>query len=188
MTKGRMKSCTCPAREVRCGFLDLNFHHLAGMLDDLGDESDLTTTNLTHDTFDQVDDGTIDPELPEESSTVAEGWAVRLDHTEGTVHRPEDEEGDEEMMGGSKALVVALTGSLHGGPDHDGQDREHDISRPSGAGDEVGLEKALETEMVLDRQLGKVVPMRDGVHNSEDDDRPGHHCGKISASISPDDQ
>ena len=54
-------------------FLDLNFHHLARMLDDLGDESDATTADLTHETFDQVDDGTVDPELPEDSDTIAEG-------------------------------------------------------------------------------------------------------------------
>ena len=91
-------------------------------------------------------------------------------------------------MGGPKALIIALTRSLHSGPDHDGQDREHDVSRPSGTGDEVGLEEALETKMILDRQLGKIVPVRDGMHDGEEDDRPGHHCGKILTPINLDDQ
>ncbi len=103
--------------------LDLDFDHLARMLDDLGDEGRLSATNLPHEPLDQIDDGSIGPELPEAVTFVAERWRIGLDHAKGTVHGPENEETDEQMMCGPEAVEVLMSRLVRRCQYHCDQDR-----------------------------------------------------------------
>ena len=87
---------TCPRFGVL--LLDLDLAYIAGMLDDLADERLVPTPHFAEDTFNEIDEPAIHPPLIEDTCSTAEWWAIRLDHTERAVNRPENEEYYEEMV------------------------------------------------------------------------------------------
>ncbi|KAJ3560813.1 hypothetical protein NPX13_g9178 [Xylaria arbuscula] len=114
----------------------------------------MTATHLAGDPLGKINKAAVHPVLPEDADgrgahRDAEGRRIRLDHAEGAVDGPEEEEDDE----------------------HVGD--EHDVSRPSGARGQVGGQEAVEAEVVLGGHLRKVVPMRNGVNPREEDNGPG---------------
>ena len=82
------------------------------MLDDLGDVCLVSSSNLTRDSLGQVGKSTIHPVFPKDTNAIAEGRKVWLNHAEGSMDRPEDEEDDEEVVGVPKALKVGSSSFL----------------------------------------------------------------------------
>jgi hypothetical protein len=91
-------------------FLDLHLANVAGVLDDLGNVRLMSSPDLTGDTFGQVRESTVHPVLPKDTDTIAERRKIRLDHTERSVNRPENEEDDEEVVHVPEAFEVCATG------------------------------------------------------------------------------
>jgi hypothetical protein len=94
--------------------LDLNLANVAGVLNDLGDVCLVSSTDLTRNTLTEVCESTVHPVLPEDTDTIAKGRKVGLDHAEGTVDGPEDEEDDEEVVSVPEALKVGSSRLLCG--------------------------------------------------------------------------
>jgi hypothetical protein len=154
--------------------LDLDLADVAGVVDDLGDICLVATADLTGNSLSQVRESTVHPVLPEDTDTVAERRKVGLNHAEGTVDGPEDEEDDEHVVRVPEALKVGTT-RLLGGGDGDGHEGEqHDVSTPSGTGSKVGKDEAHEAQLVEGGKPGEVVPMGNGVDPGEEDDGPGN--------------
>lgn len=153
--------------------LDLNFANVAGVLDDLGDIRLVSSSYFTGNSLGQVRKSTIHPVLPEDTDTVAEGRKVGLNHAEGSVDGPEDEEDDEQMVHVPETFEVGAT-SLLRSRDSDRHERsQHNVTTPSRSSCKVGKDKAHESQVIGSRKLGKVVPMGDSVDPREEDDRPG---------------
>lgn len=76
-------------------FLDLDLAHVAGMLNDLRNVRLVPSSHFTCDTLSQVRKSSIHPVLPEDTDAVTEWRKVWLDHAEGAVDGPEDEEHNE---------------------------------------------------------------------------------------------
>lgn len=147
------------------------------MLDDLGDVRLVSAADLAGDAFGQVDEAAVYPVLPEDADGGgadgdAEGRRVGLDHAEGAVDGPEDEEDDEHVVRVPEALVVGAPRLLDRRQHHAHERHEHDVAAPPGPGRQVGGEKSIEAEVVLGRDLREVVPVRDGVDPGEEDDGP----------------
>lgn len=152
--------------------LDLNLADVAGMLNDLGNVGLVSATNFTSDALAEVGKSTVHPVLPEHTDAVAKGRKVGLDHAEGAVNGPEDEEDDEQVVGVPEALKVRTPRLLRSCECDRHQSHEHDISTPARASREVGQDEAHESEVVTSSESGKVVPMRNGVDPGEEDDGP----------------
>lgn len=153
--------------------LDLNLDDVAGMFDDFADSGDVLTTDLTHGALSEIDSSTSEPELPENSDAITEWGAVRLDHAESSVEGPEKEENHKQVVSIPESLKVGSSWFLNCRKDHGHERNKHDISSPSWSRNKVGLEPSSEAESLLDGELGKVVPMSDGVKPGEENERPG---------------
>jgi hypothetical protein len=154
--------------------LDLDFANVAGMLNDLGNVRLVASSDLTRNTLTEVGESTVHPVLPENTDTIAEGCKVGLDHAEGTVNGPEDEEDDEEVMRVPEALKVGSACVLGSCESDCRQSDEHDVSTPARSSSKVGQDEAHESKVVTGREPGKVVPMSNGVEPGEEYDRPGN--------------
>jgi hypothetical protein len=154
--------------------LDLDLADVAGVVDDLGDVCLVATADLTGNSLCQVRESTVHPVLPEDTDTVAEGGKVGLDHAEGAVDGPENEEDDEHVVRVPETLKVGTTRLLSSCDGNGHERKQHDITTPSGTGGEVGEDEAHEAQLVDGGKLGEVVPMGDGVDPGEEDDGPGN--------------
>lgn len=65
--------------------LDLDFHNVARVLNDLRHESLVASTDLSRNTFSQVEEASPHPVLPENANARAKGRKVGLDHAESSV-------------------------------------------------------------------------------------------------------
>jgi hypothetical protein len=153
--------------------LDLNLANVAGMLNDLGDVRLVASTDFTRNALTEVGESTVHPVLPENTNAIAEGRKIGLDHAEGTVNGPEDEEDDEEVMRVPEALKVSSACVLGGCECNCVQSDEHDISTPARSSRKVGQDEAHESKVVTGRESREVVPMGNGVEPGEEDDGPG---------------
>jgi hypothetical protein len=72
--------------------LYLHLHNIAGMLNDLRNVRLVSSSDLAGDSLQQVDEASIHPVFPENTDSITEGCKIRLNHTEGSVDGPEDEE------------------------------------------------------------------------------------------------
>jgi len=153
-------------------FLDLDLHHVAGMLDDFRDVRLVTSSNFTRSPLGQVRKSTVHPVLPENTNTVAEWRKVGLDHAKGSVDRPEDKEDNEQMVCVPKSFEVGASEPLHRSDRNKHQCSQHDISTPSRPSQEVCCKEAFKSQVVDRCELCQVVPMRNGVHPGEEDDGP----------------
>lgn len=108
--------------------LDLQLNDIAGVLDNLGNVRLVSSTNLPHHSFQQVDESAPHPILIEDTRTEAEGRCICLDHTECTMDGPENEEHDEEVMGVPEPLKVDPLEPVHGCDDHRHKCSEHDVA------------------------------------------------------------
>lgn len=86
--------------------LDLDLANIARVLNDFRDVRLVSSSNFTCNSFGQICETSIHPVFPEDTDSIAERRKVRLDHAEGAVDRPENEEDDEEMVCVPKALKV----------------------------------------------------------------------------------
>jgi hypothetical protein len=118
--------------------LDLNLADVAGMLNDLGNVGLVPSSNFTSNALAKVRKSTVHPVFPEDTDTVAKGRKVGLDHAEGSVNRPEDEEDDEEVVGVPEALEVRTSSFLRCCKCDRHQSHKHDISTPTRSSREVG--------------------------------------------------
>lgn len=66
--------------------LDLYLHHIARVLNDLGDIRLVSSANFSQDPLNEVNDPAVNPILPEDSGPGAERCHIRLDHTECSVY------------------------------------------------------------------------------------------------------
>lgn len=160
-TQEDVLSSTC------CGLLLLNldFHDLGRMLNDLRDVSPVTRADFTKDTLVDPDNSSDKPvtllvtnkedegdvrshsqfsweELvayPEDTNSVKRAvWRpVRLDHAEHSMKLPVDEEYDEQMVRIPEAFEVSTTTLLNREPNHDAKSNRHNPSRRTRAGREV---------------------------------------------------
>lgn len=115
-------------------FLDLHFHHIAWVLDDLGDIRLVSSSDLAGNPLSQIRKSSIHPVLPEDTDTVAERRKIGFDHAESTMDGPEYEEDDEKMMRVPESLELGssrLFGCRHC---HCREGNQHNVSGPSGAG------------------------------------------------------
>lgn len=83
--------------------LDLNLTDVTGMLNNLGNVGLVLSSNLSRNSLHQINVTSIHPVLPEDSNGTGSQsntvWCeIWLNHAEGSVDRPEDEENDEQMM------------------------------------------------------------------------------------------
>ena len=129
--------------------LDLDLADVARVLDDLGNVRLVPAANLAGNALSQINVPAVHPVLPENSNgrcanAGAEGRNVRLDHAEGTVDRPEEEEDDEHVVSVPEALVVGSAGFLDRGAQHGHEGHQHDISCPSGTRRKVSHQPAVE--------------------------------------------
>lgn len=166
--------------------LDLNFADVAGVLNDLGDVSFVTSTNFSGDAFGQIAETSIHPVLPEHTNsggtnTGTKRCNIRLNHAERTMDRPEEKEDDKHVVCIPESFVVGSSGFLHRGDNHTHQCNEHDIASPSRARDKVGKKPSVNTEFVLDCDLSEVVPMSDCMHPRPKDNRPS--CGDVEGDV-----
>ena len=166
------------SRAGLCVFLlDLDLAHVGRVLDDLGDVRLVLAADLAGDALGEIGEAAVHPVLPEHADGLgadadAEGRKVRLDHAEGAVDRPEEEEDDEHVVRVPEALVVCAARLLDRGDHHARQRDQHDVASPTRAGDEVGQKPAVDAEVVLGCDLGKVVPVGNGVHPRPEEDGP----------------
>lgn len=79
-------------------FFDLDLDDVAGMLNYLADICLMLPTNFPHSSLPEIEQASDHPEFPENTNTITERWAIRLDHTEGAMEGPEEEEYEEEMV------------------------------------------------------------------------------------------
>lgn len=79
-------------------FFDLDLHDVAGMLNYLADICFMLSTNFPHSSLSEIEQTPDHPEFPENTNTIAERRAIWLDHTEGAMERPEEEEYEKEMV------------------------------------------------------------------------------------------
>ncbi len=92
---------------------------------------------------------------------------------------PADEENDEEVMSIPEVLKVGMPPFLRGKVDHDGKRDGHNPPGSAGPSGKVGLKEGNELcatclcGSVGEREFGKVDHVRENVHNSADDNRPG---------------
>lgn len=86
---------------------------------------------------------------------------------------PEDEEDDEHVVGVPESLVVGSSRLLNRSEDHAHERNQHNVSSPAGAGGEVGKQPAIDSQVVLNGHLRKVVPVSNGVSPGEKHNRPG---------------
>ena len=117
--------------------LDLDLHHITGVLNDLGNEGLVTPANFSRHPFGQVDKTTIHPVLPEDADSTTERSGVGFDHAEGAVDRPEDKENNEEVVGVPESLEIGPPCFLDRGEDHGHEGKEHDVARPPRSCDEL---------------------------------------------------
>lgn len=143
------------------------------MLDDLGDICLVLPAHLACGSLGQVEEAAVHPVLPKVTDRVAVGRKVGTNHAEGSVDGPHDEEEDEEVVRVPEALIVCAARLLDGGENNGHQGDKHDVSRPSGSGDQVGEEEADEAQVVRGRETAQVDPVGDGVDPGEEDDGPG---------------
>jgi hypothetical protein len=87
------------------------------MLNDFRDVRLVPTTHFASNSFGQIDEAAIHPVLPEHTDRGStdrdtERCTIRLDHAEGAVDGPKNEEYDEHVMGVPEAFVVGSTALL----------------------------------------------------------------------------
>ncbi len=161
--------------------LDLDFANVGRMLNDLGDVGLVLSTDLSCDSLGEVNVSSVHPVLPENtngtgSNTNTVRSKIGLNHTEGSVDGPEDEEDDEHVVGVPEALKVRTSHLFDRSNHHTHQSSQHDVSSPSWASDKVGHKPSSKTQIILRSNLRKVVPMRKSVYPREEDNRPsGSH-------------
>lgn len=166
--------------------LDLNLAHIARVLNDLGDVGLVTSTHLTGNTLRKVDESSVHPVLPKHTNSLGSDrdteWRdVGLNHTEGSVGSPEDEEDDKHVVSVPESLVVGSASLLHTGNNHASQGNQHDVSRPARSRYQVGKEETVDTKVVLGSNLSEVVPVSNGVNPAEEEDRPGN--GNVEGDV-----
>ena len=93
--------------------LHLNFHHIAGVLDDFRNVGLVPSANLSEEPLAKVDEASVHPELPEHPSACAERWLIWLDHAKRSVNGPEHEEDHEQVMGVPKSFKVGALRPVH---------------------------------------------------------------------------
>lgn len=157
--------------------LDLDLANIAGVLNNLGNVRLVASTNLTSNTLSQVDETAVHPVLPKHTdgrsaNAGAERSKVGLNHAEGTVDGPEEEEDDEHVVSVPESLIIGTAGLLDRGEDHTHERDQHDIASPAGSGDKVGQQPAVDSEVVLGGDLSKVVPVGNSVDPREEDNGP----------------
>lgn len=137
----------------------------------------MTAAELARDALGEVAEAAVHPVLPEDADgrgadAGAEWCDVGLDHAKGAVDGPEEEEDDEHVVRIPEAFVVGPPRLLHRRDDHAHQRNEHDIARPARSGHEIRQQPAVDAEVVLARDLRKVVPVRNGVDPRPEDNGP----------------
>lgn len=117
--------------------LDLNLANVARMLNDLGDVRLVSSTYFAGNAFSQVGKSTVHPVLPEDTNSIAERRKIGLNHTEGSMDRPEDEEYDEQMVHVPEAFKVCATSLLSSCNSDRVERNQHDVTTPSRSGRKV---------------------------------------------------
>ena len=152
--------------------LDLNLADIARVLNDLGDVRLVLSPNFTGDTLSQVGKSTVHPVLPKDTDTIAEGRKVWLNHAEGSVNGPEDEEDDEEMVHVPETFKVCTTSLFRSSQCDCHKRNQHDITTPTRSSSKVGEDEAHESKLVACRESGQIVPMCNRVHPGEEYNGP----------------
>lgn len=158
--------------------LDLDLADVAGMLDNFGDVSLVTSAHLTGDTLCKIDKSTVHPVLPKDTNSLSPDrnteWSnIGLNHAERSVGGPEYKENHEHVVRVPESLVVGSACLLHTGDDHARQGDEHNVTCPARSRHQVSEQEAVDTKVVLGRNLGKVIPVSDGVNPAEEENGPG---------------
>jgi hypothetical protein len=87
------------------------------------------------------------------------------------MHRPENEEDNEEVVQVPESFKVRTTRLLDRCCEDHHQCCEHDIASPARTSGEVGKKEAFEAELVLCGELGKVIPMGYSMNPGKEDNR-----------------
>lgn len=148
------------------------------MLNDLCDVCPVTTSHLACDTLGQVNETAVHPVLPEDSNSRcanagAERCNIWLNHAESSVDGPEEEENDEHVVSIPEALKVCSSRLLGRRENHTHQRNKHDIASPTRSRHKIGNQPAVDTKLVLDGDLGKVIPVSNGMDPRPENDGPG---------------
>lgn len=179
--------------------LDLEFHDLGRVLDDLGDVGPVAGSDFTKDTLINPDNTTNKPvalefyalakqnienklgAYPEDTDLVkgAIRWPVRLDHTEHAVKLPADEKDDEEVVRVPEPLKVCATPLLEGKEDHGKQAGGHDPPSSTWTSGKVRCQESNDTltgggrRCISHGQLVEVDHVGNDVDDCADNDGPG---------------
>lgn len=130
-------------------FLDLDFHDVRRMLDDLGDVRFVVAANFAHDPFSEVTEAAGHPVLPESAVSKAKGFVVCGNHAEGSVNRPEDKEDDEQVVDVPKPLIIGSSRLFDGGKVHGHDGDGQDIPGPAGTCQKIQLDESQKSSIVL---------------------------------------
>jgi hypothetical protein len=79
------------------------------MLNNFRDICLVPTPDFTRNSLGQISEATDKPILIEDAHSIAVRRAVRLDHAELSMDRPEDEENDEHMMSIPESLKISTS-------------------------------------------------------------------------------
>lgn len=87
----------------------LNLDDVAGMFNHLADICLMFSTNFPHGSLAEIEQTPDHPELPENTNAITKRRAIRFNHAEGAVERPEEEKYEKEMVGIPKKKLVICT-------------------------------------------------------------------------------
>lgn len=110
----------------------------------------MVSTNLSGNSLRQVDESSVRPVLPKHtdsrrSNAGAERRHVRLNHAEGSVDGPEEEEDNEHVVSVPESFVVGPSRLLNRSEHHAHKRNQHDVSSPARARGEVGKQPAIDS-------------------------------------------
>lgn len=154
--------------------LHLDLDYIAWMLNDFGYEGLVSSTNFSCNPLQQVNKAAVHPVLPEDTGPGTKRCSVSLDHAKCSMHRPENEEDDKQVMRVPEALEVLSLDLLDRCRSYEHQGCEHHIARPARTSQNVCKQPSFEAEVVLCRELGEIVPVSNCMYPAPKDNRPGH--------------
>lgn len=149
--------------------LDLNLADVARVLNHLGYVRLVSPSYFSRNSLCKVAEAAIHPILPKDTNrrgtnARAKGGNVGLNHAKGTMQRPKEEENDKHVVRIPESLIICASRLLDRRDNHAHESQQHHVASPARPRSEVGEQPAVEAQLVLGSDLGKVVPVSYGMY------------------------
>lgn len=145
------------------------------MLDHFRNDRRMSSSNLSRHSLSQINHGPIDPILIENTVSRTKRRKIRRNHTPDTVHGPENEKHNKQVMRIPETLKVCASRLFDRCSDHEHEGDQHNPSCPGWACQETSSKEAREALAVFGGELGYVVQMRNCVYPGEEYNCPCDH-------------